>query len=185
MVEPVRHRRTKGAATDMLKPKATASHLDSTNRVDFGISAACPVSGQSRKCGRRFSLRTGRRPRGTRDTMGYSAMGRGAEFRELPCGTAITTARRHILLLIPCIKLVDLVKNSLTDFHEVLSPPPGPERLQVPEAPLRYSAGVQLTYRRKTLFRWLWSAKPLRSAISLSARLSRRRCRHACSTFCF
>jgi hypothetical protein len=30
MVEPVRHRRTKGAATDMLKPKATASHLDST-----------------------------------------------------------------------------------------------------------------------------------------------------------
>jgi len=30
MVEPVRHRRTKGAATDMLEPKATASHLDST-----------------------------------------------------------------------------------------------------------------------------------------------------------
>ena len=32
-------------------------------------------------------------------------------------------------------------------------PPPRPERLQVPEAPLRYSAGVQLRYRRKTLFR--------------------------------
>src|SRR5882762_6083391 len=30
MVEPVRHRRTKGAATDMLEPKATASPLDST-----------------------------------------------------------------------------------------------------------------------------------------------------------
>src|SRR6266852_5137232 len=32
MVEPVRHRQTKGAATDMLEPKATASHLDSTIR---------------------------------------------------------------------------------------------------------------------------------------------------------
>jgi hypothetical protein len=30
MVEPARHRQTKGAATDMLGPKATASHLDST-----------------------------------------------------------------------------------------------------------------------------------------------------------
>jgi len=30
MVEPVRHRQTKGAATDMSEPKATASHLDST-----------------------------------------------------------------------------------------------------------------------------------------------------------
>ena len=30
MVEPVRPRQTKGAATDMLEPKATASHLDST-----------------------------------------------------------------------------------------------------------------------------------------------------------
>src|ERR1700738_4655330 len=30
MVEPVRHRRTKGAETDMVEPKATASHLDST-----------------------------------------------------------------------------------------------------------------------------------------------------------
>jgi hypothetical protein len=30
MVEPVRHRRTKGAETDMFEPKATASHLDST-----------------------------------------------------------------------------------------------------------------------------------------------------------
>ena len=33
MVEPVRLRRAKGAATDMFEPKATASHLDSTNRV--------------------------------------------------------------------------------------------------------------------------------------------------------
>src|SRR6266849_5667821 len=38
MVEPVRHRRTKGAATDMLEPKATASHLDSTIRVVMGTS---------------------------------------------------------------------------------------------------------------------------------------------------
>ena len=30
MVEPVRHRRTKGAETDMFEPKATASHIDST-----------------------------------------------------------------------------------------------------------------------------------------------------------
>src|SRR3984885_13772891 len=30
MVEPVRHRQTKGAETDMFEPKATASHLDST-----------------------------------------------------------------------------------------------------------------------------------------------------------
>jgi hypothetical protein len=62
------------------------------------------------------------------------------------------TARHHILL-IPCIKLVDRVKDSLTDLDEGWSPPPGPERLQVREAPLRYSAGVQLRYRRKTLFR--------------------------------
>src|SRR5450631_1631622 len=34
MVEPVRHRRTKGAATDMFEPKATASHLDSTCAVE-------------------------------------------------------------------------------------------------------------------------------------------------------
>jgi hypothetical protein len=33
MVEPVRHRRTKGAETDMFEPKATASHLDSTDTV--------------------------------------------------------------------------------------------------------------------------------------------------------
>src|SRR5713101_2535741 len=31
------------------------------------------------------------------------------------------------------------VKDSLTDFDEGWSPPLGPERLQVPEAPLRYS----------------------------------------------
>jgi CBASS immunity sensor of nucleotide second messenger signals len=36
MVEPLRHRRTKGAATDMLEPKATASHLDSTRTLAFG-----------------------------------------------------------------------------------------------------------------------------------------------------
>src|SRR6266550_3429466 len=35
MVEPLRHRRTKGAATDMFEPKATASHLDSTHSRHF------------------------------------------------------------------------------------------------------------------------------------------------------
>src|SRR5580704_18147100 len=30
MVEPLRHRQTKGAETDMFEPNATASHLDST-----------------------------------------------------------------------------------------------------------------------------------------------------------
>ncbi len=40
MVEPVRHRRTKGAETDMFEPKATASHLDSTHRV---ISLRCGI----------------------------------------------------------------------------------------------------------------------------------------------
>jgi hypothetical protein len=29
----VRHRRTKGAATDMFEPKVTASHLDSTRNA--------------------------------------------------------------------------------------------------------------------------------------------------------
>jgi hypothetical protein len=41
MVEPVRHRRTKGAETDMFEPKATASHLDSTQ------SGRLPNSGVS------------------------------------------------------------------------------------------------------------------------------------------
>src|ERR1700683_2935568 len=38
MVEPVRHRRTKGAETDMFEPKATASHLDSTSTSLCGFS---------------------------------------------------------------------------------------------------------------------------------------------------
>jgi len=41
---------------------------------------------------------------------------------------------------------------------------------------LRYSAGVIFMCRRKMRLRWLWSAKPLSSAISLSARRSLRRC---------
>src|SRR5258708_35950190 len=42
MVEPVRHRQTKGAETDMFEPKATASHLDSTQ------------SGRSPNCWHRY-----------------------------------------------------------------------------------------------------------------------------------
>jgi hypothetical protein len=46
MVEPVRHRQTKEAGTDMFEPKATAPHLDSTdlNLVDAfscGPNARC------------------------------------------------------------------------------------------------------------------------------------------------
>jgi hypothetical protein len=37
MVEPVRHRQTKEAGTDMFEPKATAPHLDST---DLNLVAA-------------------------------------------------------------------------------------------------------------------------------------------------
>jgi hypothetical protein len=43
MVEPVRHRRTKGAATDMFEPKATASHLDSTRLGPPVTSASAPL----------------------------------------------------------------------------------------------------------------------------------------------
>src|SRR4030088_1344608 len=49
MVEPVRHRRTKGAATDMFEPKATASHLDSTRNGHADCIARCPLSGAKRK----------------------------------------------------------------------------------------------------------------------------------------
>jgi hypothetical protein len=43
MVERVRHRRTKGAATDMLEPKATASHLDSKQTGGQREGRACPL----------------------------------------------------------------------------------------------------------------------------------------------
>src|SRR6266436_3427386 len=46
MVEPVRHRRTKGAETDMFEPKATASHLDSTQS---GHSSKTSRSGKCQK----------------------------------------------------------------------------------------------------------------------------------------
>jgi len=45
MVEPLRHRQTKEAATDMFEPKATASHLDSTLNGDFPMSAFLPLGG--------------------------------------------------------------------------------------------------------------------------------------------
>src|SRR6266436_7086942 len=49
MVEPVRHRRTKGAETDMFEPKATASHLDSTPLRHADCIERCPLSGVTRK----------------------------------------------------------------------------------------------------------------------------------------
>jgi hypothetical protein len=47
MVEPVRHRQTKEAGTDMFEPKATAPHLDSTDlnlllSQRFGSTAPAP-----------------------------------------------------------------------------------------------------------------------------------------------
>src|SRR6202035_1027922 len=54
MVEPVRHRRTKGAATDMFEPKATASHLDSTRlRRTGGFLGMSANSGMPEVVGRR------------------------------------------------------------------------------------------------------------------------------------
>jgi hypothetical protein len=44
MVEPVRQRQTKEAGTDMLEPKATAPHLDSTATND-SIGPASPETG--------------------------------------------------------------------------------------------------------------------------------------------
>src|SRR5258708_31924122 len=49
MVEPVRHRRTKGAETDMFEPKATASHLDSTPSGHGDCVARCPLSESVRR----------------------------------------------------------------------------------------------------------------------------------------
>jgi hypothetical protein len=49
MVEPVRHRRTKEAETDMLEPKATASHLDSTTFETAAELGECLLIGVDRK----------------------------------------------------------------------------------------------------------------------------------------
>jgi peptidoglycan/xylan/chitin deacetylase (PgdA/CDA1 family) len=69
MVEPVRHRQTKGAATDMFEPKVTASHLDSTPeavirclRLKNGTRAyrftIKTGIGSKQPTARRFTLRT-------------------------------------------------------------------------------------------------------------------------------
>ncbi len=47
MVEPVRHRQTKEAGTDMFEPKATAPHPDST---DLNLTGGSH-KGRSRDCG--------------------------------------------------------------------------------------------------------------------------------------
>src|SRR6267378_103942 len=62
MVEPVRHRQTKGAGTDMFEPKATAPHLDST-ATTFVITHS--PSRSNRRDGSIFSEEsgTGRRTR--------------------------------------------------------------------------------------------------------------------------
>jgi hypothetical protein len=49
MVELLRHRQTKEAGTDMFDPKATASHLDSTNNALSGRGQSGPVYHQLRK----------------------------------------------------------------------------------------------------------------------------------------
>ena len=43
MVELLRHRQTKEAATDMFLPNATAPHLDSTNLVILTVGGPLPV----------------------------------------------------------------------------------------------------------------------------------------------
>ena len=49
MVELVRHRPTKGAATDMFEPKATASHLDSTINARAIADQNQPLSALAQK----------------------------------------------------------------------------------------------------------------------------------------
>jgi hypothetical protein len=44
MVEPLRHRQTKEAATDMFEPKATASHLDSTAALAVALTLGTSAS---------------------------------------------------------------------------------------------------------------------------------------------
>src|SRR3979411_443382 len=64
MVEPVRHRRTKGAETDMFEPKATASHLDSTQSVSLRGARPCLALGVKPTC--RLNARTSQfDPKGT------------------------------------------------------------------------------------------------------------------------
>src|ERR1039458_4226229 len=48
MVEPLRHRQTKGAATDMFYLTPTAPHLDSTNRYRVGPPASPAMSANRR-----------------------------------------------------------------------------------------------------------------------------------------
>jgi hypothetical protein len=54
MVEPVRHRQTKEAGTDMFEPKATAPHLDSTATTDPGDTKS-PGSQPPKEVGRLFA----------------------------------------------------------------------------------------------------------------------------------
>jgi hypothetical protein len=56
MVEPVRHRQTKEAGTDMFEPKATAPHLDST---DLNLRRFGPYDRKSRRA--QLSIRYGDR----------------------------------------------------------------------------------------------------------------------------
>src|SRR5674476_166455 len=56
MVEPVRHRQTKGAETDMFEPKATASHLDSTLFGHAAMSDLSPVCAQKRTSASRAAV---------------------------------------------------------------------------------------------------------------------------------
>jgi hypothetical protein len=48
MVEPLRHRQTKGAGNRYVLPNATAPHLDSTNRDTLTVGRSLPVCLQLR-----------------------------------------------------------------------------------------------------------------------------------------
>jgi len=51
MAEPLRHRQTKEAETDMFSLQDTASHPDSTHRFTYRSAASCPLLGDSRHGG--------------------------------------------------------------------------------------------------------------------------------------
>jgi hypothetical protein len=81
MVEPVRHRQTKEAGTDMFEPKATAPHLDSTDlnlrnlsRTEPNVSLALHdtnhIGGRRRRVALATAIATRRYKDGTENVLG-------------------------------------------------------------------------------------------------------------------
>jgi hypothetical protein len=100
MVEPVRHRRTKGAATDMLEPKATASHLDSTLFGRDRRVGECLLLREERKSGLRGPI-SAFDPSATSDLIDALTM-QSNDRVQLPlgaCGEQVPTARQTLELM--------------------------------------------------------------------------------------